>query len=308
MTASTQSTDAGFFAAISRYLRMIKFAHSIFALPFAGIAFVLALPGSGLWSGDGPAAGFYLLIVQIIICMVSLRSAAMGFNRLVDRKYDAANLRTEKREIPAGEISVVNVKLFIGASLSLFFAAAFWINPLCGFLSPPAALLVLGYSYTKRFTMFCHFVLGLAIGISPTGAWLAVQGEFALLPVIWSGALMFYIAGFDILYSCQDADFDREAGLRSIPADLGIPAALWIARFSHLVAIVLFSLAGFLAGSGSVYMITTVIVGGLFILEHSMVRPGKLENIPIAFFHVNASISSILFLGLLLDIFFKHSF
>ncbi len=284
---------------------MIKFSHSLFALPFAGIAFILALPGSGLLQDGIPTMAFYILIAQVIICMVSLRSAAMGFNRLVDRDIDAANPRTSNREIASGQISVTSARWFIGLSLAVFIITAYTINLLCGLLAPVAAALVLGYSYTKRFTFLCHYVLGMAIGVAPTATWLAVRGEFALVPVLWSAALTLYIAGFDILYSCQDADFDREAGLYSMPSRLGIGPALATARVSHVGAAVLFVAAGHVAGAGYAFFIAAAIVGVLFIIEHSLVRPGKLDQIPIAFFHINASISAILFVGLLADYFIR---
>ena len=284
---------------------MIKFSNTIFALPFAGITFLQALPETGLIVAGKPTWGFFILVLQILICMVSLRSAAMGFNRLVDRKIDAANPRTEKREIPSGAVSIKSARMFIIVFSLVFVGTAFSINILCGLLSPLAMVLVYGYSYTKRFTFLCHYVLGLGIGIAPTAAWVAVRGEFALLPLIWSAVLMFYIAGFDILYSCQDADFDRENGLYSIPSRLGITPAIWIARISHITAVGLLIYAGFLGGTGLIYQIATLITAGLFVVEHTLVRPGKLDKIPIAFFNINASISTILFAGLLLDFFIK---
>lgn len=287
---------------IARYLRMIKFSHTLFALPLAGIAFLQALPMSELLHNGVPTGRFYWLLVLIVIAMTALRSAAMGFNRLADRDIDAANPRTATREIPDGQISVKSARLFIGISLALFFAAAFLINPICALLAPVAAGLVLGYSYTKRFTFLCHFFLGIAIGVAPTAVWLAVLERIDLLPVIWSAGLAIYIAGFDILYACQDAEYDREVGLHSVPARFGVAAALWIARLCHVAAIVLFAWAGVLGQSGVIFVIAVGIVAVLFFIEHRLVRPGKLERIPIAFFHINASISLVLFLGIALDL------
>ena len=280
---------------------MIKFAHTIFALPFAGIAVVIALPHSGLLTDGVPNADFFWMMLKLLICMFALRSAAMGFNRLVDRDIDAANPRTAGREIPSGKLSPRTVGLLIAFFLVVFVAAAFWINPLCGFLAPVAIALVLGYSYTKRFTFLCHFVLGLAIGVAPTAAYIALLGRVDPAPLLWSLGLMFYIAGFDILYACQDADFDRESGLHSVPARFGVTPALWVARASHVIALAAFLLAGHLSGTGWAFALTAAIVAGLFMIEHMLVRPGQLERIPIAFFHINASISTVLFLGLVAD-------
>jgi 4-hydroxybenzoate polyprenyltransferase len=288
-------------AAFSTYLRMIKFSHTIFALPFAGIAFLLALPESGLWQG-GPTPRFAWVLVLVLICMVSLRSAAMGFNRIVDRTFDAENPRTKNREIPSGALSTGSVRWFVGLSLLVFAAAATMISPLCGILSPVAAALVLAYSYTKRFTWLCHFVLGLAIGQSPAATAIAMTGSLPAWSLFFSGGLALYIAGFDILYSCQDVEFDRNRGLFSLPARFSIPAALWTARLSHAGALVLFFLAGSQAGLGLIFFAFLCAVLVLFFIEHWLVRPGHLHNIPMAFFHINASISSILFAGLALDV------
>lgn len=288
-------------AALSTYLRMIKFSHTIFALPFAGIAFLLALPESGLWEG-GPTPRFARMLTLVIVCMVSLRSAAMGFNRIVDRHFDAANPRTQNREIPAGVLSASSVRWFVGASLILFVLAAAAISPLCGMLSPVAAALVLGYSYTKRFTWLCHFVLGMAIGQTPAATAIAMTGAVPAWALYWSGGLALYIAGFDILYSCQDKDFDKSRGLYSLPAQFGVPAALWTARISHALAMTLFVLGGLAAGVGTIFFAFLCGVLVLFFIEHWMVRPGHLHNIPMAFFHINASISSILLAGLALDL------
>ncbi len=308
-TAAAQARPARMSArVISDYLRMIKFSHTIFALPFAGIAFLLALPGTGLIVDGSPTRALFILVAQVVVCMAALRSAAMGFNRIADRHIDARNPRTSAREIPRGIISVARGWWFVGVSLLIFFATAFTINLWCALLSPVAIALALGYSYSKRFTFLCHFLLGIAIGIAPTATWLAVRGhlgwpEFASLhPLLWSAGLAFYIAGFDILYACMDADFDRAEGLHSIPARFGVPRALWIARASHAVALTFFVLAGRDAGAGAGYFIAAVIVAFLFVTEHLLVRADNLKHVPVAFFHVNASISSVLFLGLLSDV------
>jgi len=280
---------------------MIKFSHSIFALPFAGIAFVQALPASHLIESGRLLPGFWRLLVLIVVCMIALRSAAMGFNRLADREFDARNPRTSMREIPAGKLSVSSVRAFVVVSLLVFLVAAYLISPLCGLLAPIAAGFVLAYSYTKRFTWLCHFFLGAAIGLSPTATSIAMTGAPSLTSLLWSGGLALYIAGFDILYACQDAQFDRDTGLKSMPARFGITTALWTARSVHIGAIGLFCAAAIYSQVGFVFFAFLVVVGLLFLVEHILVRPGTLERIPIAFFNVNASISSVLFLGLLID-------
>jgi 4-hydroxybenzoate polyprenyltransferase len=233
--------------------------------------------------------------------MFAARSAAMGFNRYADREFDKANPRTANREIPAGVLSEKSVLWFTIFFGFLFLIASFLLSPLCFYLSIPALAIVLFYSYSKRYTMFCHFILGLGIGISPSGAWIAIQDNLELLPALWSFGLMFHIAGFDILYSSQDVEIDRKLGLHSIPSKLGIPTAFWIARFSHLIAFSLFVYAGILANLQIYYFIFLTFTGILFIVEHILVSPTDLKKIPIAFFHINASISVILFIGILLD-------
>ncbi len=298
----------GVFASVSRYLRMIKFSHTLFALPMAGIAFVQALPETRLISGGAPNAEFWWMLGKVVVAMAALRSAAMGFNRIVDRDIDARNPRTASREIPAGEIGLGQARAFVLVSTAIFFAAAFWINPLCAVLAPVALAFVFGYSFTKRFTFLCHFFLGLAIGIAPSAVWIAMLERIDLLPVLWSAGLMFYIAGFDILYACQDHDFDRNAGLHSVPARFGVPAALWIARLAHVIALGAFLGAGFVSESGPVFYAAAAITAALFVVEHRLVSGGRLDRIPIAFFHVNASISSILFLGVLIDALQRYGF
>jgi 4-hydroxybenzoate polyprenyltransferase len=290
---------------INHYLRMIKFSHSVFALPFALIAFLQSLNGSALLDSTGiPNRSFYILLVQIVIAMVTLRSAAMGFNRIVDRDIDALNPRTASREIPSGKISLSKAWIFVILSVILFIAVSFSIHNLAGFLSPIAIILALGYSFTKRFTMFSHYVLGLSIGLAPLAAWIAVRSEFHILPALWTMGLMFYISGFDILYSCQDADYDASRNLHSVPSKLGVPAALLLARITHIFAMIFFFAAAVISDAGLFFYITLFITGILFTAEHLMVRPGHLTRIPIAFFHINAVISTVLFTGLLIDYFF----
>lgn len=290
---------SGFLQTARDYLVMIKFSHSLFALPFAGIGIVEVLH----WEGFSmPSSGVLIhRVVACLICMVSLRSAAMGFNRIVDRKFDAANPRTASREIPSGKIPLKSAFLFTSIALFIFIASAASMGCTVGLLSIVAILLVLGYSLTKRFTYLCHFFLGLAIGLVPSAVWIAFTGEIHWIPVYWSMGLGLYIAGFDIIYSCQDADFDRERGLHSIPSRLGIPGALWMARLSHILALSCFVRAGLEADNGIIFFSGLIVVAGLFFYEHYLVRDGREENIPVAFFNINAYVSSVLFVILLAD-------
>ncbi|MCB1169641.1 MAG: putative 4-hydroxybenzoate polyprenyltransferase [Leptospiraceae bacterium] len=281
------------------YLGMIKFSHSIFALPFAGIGIVEVLS----WEGFSIPQTTVLIhrILACLVCMVSLRSAAMGFNRIVDRHFDAANPRTATREIPSGKIPLSSAILFTSIALIIFVLAAFSMGMLVGWLSFAAIAFVLGYSWTKRFTYLCHFFLGLAIGLVPSAVWIAFSGTLDWIAVYWSLGLALYIAGFDIIYSCQDADFDRSRGLHSLPARLGVNNALWMARLSHVLALACFLRAGLEAGNGLVFFLGLIVVAGLFFYEHYLVRGGREENIPLAFFNINAYVSSVLFVILLAD-------
>ncbi|MCB1176288.1 MAG: putative 4-hydroxybenzoate polyprenyltransferase [Leptospiraceae bacterium] len=281
---------------INDYGKMVKFSHTLFALPFAGLATILALIQT-------PHSGNELIkrLILILICMVSARNAAMGFNRSIDSDIDAKNPRTAVREIPSGKLSKKAVNAFTIIFSLIFIVSTYFINNLAFYLSLPALAIVLFYSYTKRFTWLCHYILGFGIGIAPTGAWIAINDSFSLIPVLWSLGLMFHIAGFDILYSTQDAEFDKANGLHSIPSRFGIKTALWIARFNHIISFALLFSGGYMAGLGLYYFIFLILTAGLFIAEHILVSPQDLSKIHIAFFHINASISIVIFVGILLD-------
>ena len=281
---------------LTNYSRMIKLSHTLFALPFAGLSVVLALIAS-----TKSVEVLYHNIFWIIACMFTLRSSAMGFNRYIDRDIDAKNPRTTNREIPSGTLSERSVLLFVILSSLLFIFSTYQINLLCFYLSFPTLFIVLFYSVSKRFTVLCHFILGLAIGLAPTGAWVAIQETVDLIPVLWSLGLLFHIAGFDILYSTQDAQFDKQENLYSIPSKYGIQTALWVARFSHVLASTFLLYAGIVANLGLFYFLFLGIALVLFAVEHFMVSPTDLTKVPIAFFHVNASISIVLFIGVLID-------
>jgi 4-hydroxybenzoate polyprenyltransferase len=281
---------------ITDYGKMVKFSHTIFALPFAGISVLLALPIT-------PYKGSELLkiLLLVLVCMVSARNAAMGFNRSLDSDIDSKNPRTQNREIPSGKLSQKSVNIFTILFVLIFFISTFFINSLSFLLSFPAIFLVLFYSYTKRITWLCHYVLGFGIGIAPTGAWIAITNEFHLVPVLWSFGLMFHIAGFDILYATQDMEFDKSMGLFSIPSRFGVQFSLGLAKLNHIISFLLLFLGGYYAGLGILFYLFLVITGVLFLIEHMLVSPDDLSKVPIAFFHINAIISVVLFLGILVD-------
>ncbi len=267
------------------FLSLVVFAHTVFALPFALLSAVLAAGGIP----DGRT------LLWILAAMVGARSAAMSFNRIVDRRIDARNPRTARREIPAGVVSPAAAALFCAASSALFVVAAAQLNRLCLLLSPVALAIVLGYSYAKRVTSLAHLFLGLALAIAPVGAWLAVRGAFALPPILLGLAVLFWVAGFDVIYSLQDEEFDRAEGLRSIPARFGAVRALGIARLFHGATLVLLY-AVFLAVSGGWLFGAAVVVAGLFLVrQHRLVSPGDLTRVNAAFFTANGWLSVAVF-------------
>ncbi|HEY7923197.1 MAG TPA: UbiA-like polyprenyltransferase [Vicinamibacteria bacterium] len=256
------------------YGRMIRFSHSVFALPFALTSAALAAQG-------GAATGGH--VFWIVVAMVAARSAAMGFNRLVDQAIDAKSPRTASRELPRGIVSRGEAWLFVALSVAVFVLAAAMLNPLCLALTPVALAIVLGYSYTKRFTAASHLVLGLALAVAPVGAWLAIRGRFDLVPVVLGLAVLLWVAGFDTLYACQDVEFDRLEGLRSLPAAVGVPRALRLARLMHAgTVLLLLSLFG-LAPLHPVYLAGVAAVAVILAWEHSLVGPHDLSRVMQAF-------------------------
>ena len=264
---------------------MIKFEHTLFALPFAFLGAVLAANGlPSLWQ-----------VVFITLAMVGARSAAMTFNRIADRTIDAANPRTAGRELPSGKLSVGFAWAFLFASIGLFLFAAFSLNWLTFALSPVALLSVLGYSYAKRFTALAHLILGWALAISPTAAWIAVRGTIdSEVPVLLSAVVLMWTAGVDVLSACQDFEFDKKAGLRSIPARYGIAASLWIARLFHFQAFVVLILLYAVLGLGWLSLVGVLAVGALLIYQHTLVKPTNMTRMNAAFFTTNAFVSVIL--------------
>ena len=269
------------------YGRMIKFSHSIFALPFALSGAALAAVQTGI----APEQVFW-----IVVAMVGARSAAMGFNRLADRKIDAANPRTAGRELPRGAISPVAVTAFMIVSSGVLVFAAFRLNPLCFVLSPVALGIVFFYSYTKRFTWSTQFFLGLSLAVAPIGAWIAVTGRLDPEILMLGGAVLAWVAGFDVIYACQDVAFDRSFGLYSIPQRFGIRKALVIARLFHAVAFGLMLGIGVVFALGKVYLTGLCVVGGLLLYEHRLVRHDDMSRVGMAFMNMNGIISVVYFL------------
>src|SRR5262245_42409309 len=278
-------------ATILILLDNIKWEHTIFALPFAYLGAVLA--AGGLPDLDA--------LLWITLAMIGARTAAMSFNRAIDARIDAANPRTAMRPIPAGQLSVRATLMLAVAGLALLVVAAALLNPLCLLLSPIAVLALALYSYTKRFTWLCHFVLGLTDGIAPAGGWLGVNPTFALPMALLAGAVAVWIAGFDIIYACQDVAFDRTHGLRSIPARFGIPAALRVSTGLHVLMIALLIALGLSLGLGWLYYLGVAATAGLLVVEHRIIAPEDMSRIDVAFFTVNSYIASVLFIFTLID-------
>ena len=272
-------------------LEMIKIEHTLFALPFA-------LLGAALAARDMPpqTAGFWVAkLVWITLAMVGARSAAMAFNRIADRRIDAANPRTANRALPAGLLDLRFAWIFTVAAAALFLVAASQLNRLTLILSPVALGSILLYSYTKRFTALSHLVLGWCLAIAPAGAWIAIQGRLTIVPVLLSLSVMLWTAGFDILYACQDYDFDRSTGLHSIPERFGVRRALWIARAVHALMFVSLLLLFRTAGLGLMGFAGVAATGALLVYQHSIVKADDLSRLNAAFFTTNAFVSVILF-------------
>jgi 4-hydroxybenzoate polyprenyltransferase len=256
------------------YGRMIRFSHSVFALPFAMTSVALAAQAGGItWAQ----------VLWIVVAMVSGRSAAMGFNRLADHGIDARNPRTAARELPRGVLSRREAWAFFWVSVAVFVLAAAELNALCLALAPVALAIVLGYSYTKRFTAASQLALGLSLAVAPVGAWLAIRGRFEAAPLVLALAVLLWVAGFDTIYACQDVAFDRREGLRSIPASLGVARALVVARALHVLAVIVLLALFALAPLHAVYLAGVAVVAALLAYEHTLVRPGDLSRVMQAF-------------------------
>jgi 4-hydroxybenzoate polyprenyltransferase len=271
---------------------MIKFEHTVFALPFAFIGALLARKGL--------PAGWQ--VTWIVAAMVGARSAAMAFNRIADARYDKLNPRTSGRALPSGYLSLQFAIVFTVAMSGLFIFSAWELNSLCFFLSFPTLAILLGYSYTKRFTSLSHLVLGFSVGCAPLAAWLAIRGQFDWPPVLLSAAVMFWVAGFDLIYALQDVEFDRKAKLFSVPSRLGIGPALRLSTLFHSATVILLAATAFLSGLGFVAFAGIAIVAGILYWEHRLVTPQDLSRINVAFFNLNGYISILLLLTFAGDI------
>lgn len=270
-----------------KFLSLVKFSHTIFALPFAIVGFMLGTAAS-------KNAFSLSLFGLMLLCMVFARSAAMGFNRYIDRAFDAKNARTAIREIPAGTISPQAALAFVIICSLAFIATTWFINPLCFYLSPVALAVVLGYSYTKRFTWLCHVVLGVGLSLAPIGAYLAVTGVFNLLPLLFSFTVLFWVSGFDIIYALQDEEFDRSNNLYSIPSFLGKKNALLVSRLLHLCSATFVIAAGFYGHFGPVYWVGAFFFLAMLIYQHRLVKPTDLSRVNMAFATTNG-IASVVF-------------
>lgn len=286
---------------MKNYLSLIKFSHTIFALPFALLGFFLGTLDVG--------GGFSLrLFFLVLLCMVFARSAAMAFNRYLDRDIDEKNPRTQTREIPAGIISPKSALWFVILTSLLFILTTWFINKLCFYLSPVALLVILGYSYTKRFTFLCHFVLGLGLSLAPIGAYLAVGGGFDLLPILYSAAVLLWVSGFDIIYALQDEEFDKSLQLSSIPVAMGKENALRLSSILHLLCgSIILSSAYFLRNTYPEFLwlhwLAAAIFVGLLFFQHTLVKPNDLSRVNLAFFTTNGVASLIFGTLVILDIF-----
>lgn len=280
---------------IKNYLSLVKFSHTIFALPFALIGFTLGLQYIVHTQKSVPhfsaMVGTFLLV---LLCMLTARSAAMAFNRFLDRHFDALNPRTAIREIPKGIIKAEKALLFVIANCIIFIVSTYFINTICFYLSPVALFVILFYSYTKRFTYLCHLVLGIGLSLAPIGAYLAVTGQFDILPLLFSFAVLFWVSGFDIIYALQDIDFDTTQSLYSIPSHWGLRKALTIARVLHVFSAAFVIAAYFVGGFHFLYLVGVLVFVGMLIYQHSIVKPHDLSKVNIAFMTANG-IASIVF-------------
>jgi 4-hydroxybenzoate polyprenyltransferase len=289
---------------VKNYLSLIKFSHTIFAMPFAMIGFFLGVISNESGQHSIP---WYLrygpTFLLVLGCMIFARSAAMAFNRYLDRSFDAMNPRTAIREIPRGILKANNVLWFTILNCIAFIICTFFINRICFYLSPVALFVVLGYSYTKRFTPLCHLVLGLGLSLAPIGAYLAVTGKFSLLPILFSLAVIFWVSGFDIIYALQDEEFDRSQKLYSIPSWLGKTKALRVSELLHVLSFACVTIAGLYGAFGWLYWIGIAIFAGMLVYQHSIVKPTDLRKVNLAFMTANGIASVVFAIFVIADLF-----
>src|SRR6202000_2346115 len=279
---------------MKKYLSLVTFTHTIFAMPFAFIGFFLAVTTTS-YRFD------WVKLLLMVLCMVFARNSAMAFNRYLDRDIDAKNPRTQKRDIPAGRISPAAALTFTIVNCVLFIATTWFINPLCFYLSPVALIVVLGYSATKRFTALCHLVLGLGLSLAPIGAYLVVTGHFDLTPLFFSFAVLFWVSGFDIIYAMQDEDFDKSESLHSIPAYLGKVNALKLSTFLHVLSAAFVIMPVFYIHTGIPYYIGIAFFCSMLIYQHLLVKPTDLSRVNFAFMTTNGIASVVFAAFFLLD-------
>ncbi|UEG48742.1 putative 4-hydroxybenzoate polyprenyltransferase [Ferruginibacter lapsinanis] len=307
-------------SAVKKYLSLVKFSHTIFAMPFALIGFCLGareqitifitgfyrdhLPSS--WTLGEDKRPLWVVFILVILCMIFARSAAMAFNRWLDANYDAKNPRTAIREIPAGVISSSNALRFVIVNCLLFVACCYFINTACLILSPVALFVILFYSYTKRFTALCHLVLGVGLSLAPIGAYLAVTGHFDLLPILFSFTVLFWVSGFDIIYALQDIEFDQSQQLHSIPAALGKVKALRVSELLHVLSAICVIYAGIYGHFSWLYWIGVAVFVGMLVYQHSIVKPTDLSKVNIAFMTANGIASVVFAVFVLLDLFINQ--
>jgi 4-hydroxybenzoate polyprenyltransferase len=277
---------------VKNYLSLVKFSHTIFAMPFALIGFVLGLRYHFIHQTTVDQV--WLKFILVLVCMVTARSTAMAFNRYLDRHFDKLNPRTAIREIPAGIIKAEKALVFIGINMAIFITATYFINSICFYLSPVALFVILFYSYTKRFTYLCHLVLGIGLSLAPIGAYLAVTGSFDVLPLLFSFAVIFWVSGFDIIYALQDIDFDQSQSLYSIPSQWGLKQSLSISRILHVLSASLVIAAYFVGSFHYLYLLGLLIFIGMLIYQQSIVKPYDLSKVNLAFMTANG-IASIVF-------------
>lgn len=299
---------------VKKYASLVKFSHTIFALPFAIIGFFIGISAS-VFPRDSNIYNalqtslllkdYSKLLILVVLCMVFARSAAMAFNRYLDSGFDAKNPRTAIREIPAGIISRQSALRFVVINCLFFITTTFFINSICFYLSPVALLVVLFYSYTKRFTALCHLVLGVGLSLAPIGAYLAVTGKFDLLPVLFSFTVLFWVSGFDIIYALQDEQFDKANQLHSIPAALGQTNALRVSESLHLLSAACLVSAGIYGHFGWLFWIGVTVFIGMLVYQHSIVKPSDLSKVNIAFMTANGIASVVFSVLVLLDMFFR---
>jgi 4-hydroxybenzoate polyprenyltransferase len=307
---------------VKKYLSLIKFAHTIFAMPFALIGFMLGVYSfmtNGITDARqafGQEGGIVhtvfrvtpnytrlgILLGLVILCMIFARSAAMAFNRYLDREFDAQNPRTAIREIPAGILKANNVLLFTFFSAVLFIITTWFINRICFLLSPVALFVVLFYSYTKRFTPLCHLVLGLGLSLAPIGAYLAVTGAFSLLPILFSFTVIFWVSGFDIIYALQDEEFDKSKQLHSIPAWLGKKKGLRVSELLHVLSAACVIIAGVYGHFHWLYWVGVAVFAGMLLYQHSIVKPTDLRRVNLAFMTANGIASVVFAVFVIIDL------